>query len=67
MSYYQTQIWMQTIYAASGIFMRNFCKKRNRRVRELLLRRVIAGLDPAIHLLRKTLVKMDGYAGQARV
>ena len=28
---------------------------------------VIAGLDPAIHLLRKTLVKIDGYAGQARV
>jgi hypothetical protein len=28
---------------------------------------VIAGLDPAIHLLRKTLSKMDGYAGQARV
>jgi hypothetical protein len=29
--------------------------------------RVIAGLDPAIHLLRKTLAKGDGYAGQARV
>jgi hypothetical protein len=29
---------------------------------------VMAGLDPAIHLLRKTfLVKRDGYAGQARV
>jgi hypothetical protein len=27
---------------------------------------VIAGLDPAIHLLRMTLVKMDGCAGQAR-
>jgi hypothetical protein len=27
---------------------------------------VMAGLDPAIHLLRKTLVKIDGYAGQAR-
>src|ERR1700675_356127 len=26
---------------------------------------VIAGLDPAIHPLRKTLVKIDGYAGQA--
>jgi hypothetical protein len=28
---------------------------------------VIAGLDPAIHPLRKTLLKFDGYAGQARV
>src|SRR5947209_2959366 len=28
---------------------------------------VIAGLDPAIHPLRKALVKMDGYAGQTRV
>jgi hypothetical protein len=28
---------------------------------------VMAGLDPAIHLLRETLAKMDGYAGQARV
>jgi len=28
---------------------------------------VMAGLDPAIHLLRKTLVTIDGYAGQARV
>jgi hypothetical protein len=28
---------------------------------------VMAGLDPAIHLLRKTLAKIDGYAGQARV
>jgi hypothetical protein len=27
---------------------------------------VIAGLDPAIHPLRKSLVKMDGCAGQAR-
>ena len=28
---------------------------------------VIAGLDPAIHLLRKMLLaKIDGYAGQAR-
>jgi hypothetical protein len=27
---------------------------------------VIAGLDPAIHLLRKSLAKMDGCAGQAR-
>jgi hypothetical protein len=27
---------------------------------------VIAGLDPAIHPLRKTLVKIDGCAGQAR-
>jgi hypothetical protein len=27
---------------------------------------VIAGLDPAIHHLRKTLAKMDGCAGQAR-
>ena len=24
---------------------------------------VMAGLDPAIHLLRKTLARMDGYAG----
>jgi hypothetical protein len=28
---------------------------------------VIAGLDPAIHLIRMTLLKIDGYAGQARV
>jgi hypothetical protein len=28
---------------------------------------VIARLDPAIHPLRKTLLKVDGYAGQARV
>jgi hypothetical protein len=28
---------------------------------------VVAGLDPAIHPLRKSLAKMDGYAGQARV
>jgi hypothetical protein len=28
---------------------------------------VIAGLDPAIHPLRKILLKFDGYAGQARV
>jgi hypothetical protein len=28
---------------------------------------VIAGLDPAIHLLRKIFAKRDGYAGQARV
>ena len=28
---------------------------------------VIAGLDPATHRLRKTVVKIDGYAGQARV
>jgi len=28
---------------------------------------VITGLDPAIHHLRKTLPKIDGYAGQARV
>jgi hypothetical protein len=27
---------------------------------------VIAGLDPAIHPLRKTPMKRDGYAGQAR-
>jgi hypothetical protein len=27
---------------------------------------VIAGLDPAIHLLGKTLLKIDGCAGQAR-
>jgi hypothetical protein len=26
---------------------------------------VFAGLDPAIHLLRKSLAKSDGYAGQA--
>jgi hypothetical protein len=31
------------------------------------IRFVIAGLDPAIHLLPETLAKMDGYAGQARV
>jgi hypothetical protein len=28
---------------------------------------VMAGLDPAIDLLRKTLLKIHGYAGQARV
>jgi hypothetical protein len=28
---------------------------------------VIAGLDPAIHPLRKAFAKIDGYAGQARV
>ena len=28
---------------------------------------VVAGLDPATHLLCKTLTKIDGYAGQARV
>jgi len=28
---------------------------------------VIAGLDPAIHQSKKRLMKMDGYAGQARV
>ena len=28
---------------------------------------VMAGLDPAIHLLRKPLVKIDGCPGQARV
>jgi hypothetical protein len=33
----------------------------------LLHTAVIAGLDPAIHLLGKNLVKTDGYAGQARV
>jgi hypothetical protein len=27
---------------------------------------VIAGLDPAIHRLRKTLMKIDGWPGQAR-
>jgi hypothetical protein len=27
---------------------------------------VMAGLDPAIHPLRKTLLEDDGYAGQAR-
>jgi hypothetical protein len=27
---------------------------------------VIAGLDPAIHPLRKILAKLDGCAGQAR-
>jgi hypothetical protein len=32
-----------------------------------ITRDVIAGLDPAIHPLRKTLLKFDGYAGQARV
>jgi hypothetical protein len=32
-----------------------------------MTRDVIAGLDPAIHPLRKTLLKFDGYAGQARV
>jgi hypothetical protein len=30
-------------------------------------KRVFALGDPAIHLLRKTLPKIDGYAGQARV
>src|ERR1700712_2477584 len=29
-------------------------------------RPVIAGLDPAIHLLRRSLLKSDGCAGQAR-
>ena len=38
--------------------------RAGKRFRHLL---VMAGLDPAIHLLRKTLVKIDGYAGQARV
>jgi hypothetical protein len=33
--------------------------------RELSL--VIAGLDPAIHLREMDFVKIDGYAGQARV
>jgi hypothetical protein len=28
---------------------------------------VIAGLDPAIHLLGNILAKTDGYAGQGRV
>jgi hypothetical protein len=28
---------------------------------------VIAGLDPAIHHFEKSLAKIDGYAGQARV
>jgi hypothetical protein len=28
---------------------------------------VIAGLDPAIHLLKMHFTKLDGYAGQARV
>jgi hypothetical protein len=28
---------------------------------------VIAGLDPAMHPLRRILMKVDGYAGQARV
>jgi len=32
-----------------------------------ITRDVIAGLAPAIHPLRKTLLKFDGYAGQARV
>jgi hypothetical protein len=35
--------------------------------RGLSLWSVMAGLDPAIHSLRKTLLKVDGYAGQARV
>jgi hypothetical protein len=30
-------------------------------------KRVFALDDPAIHPLRRTLVKIDGYAGQARV
>jgi hypothetical protein len=38
------------------------------RVRRLNPEAVIAGLDPAIHLLLKKLItKSDGYAGQARV
>jgi hypothetical protein len=32
-----------------------------------ITRDVIAGLDPAIHPHSKTLLKFDGYAGQARV
>jgi hypothetical protein len=36
-------------------------------VERKLLEIVMAGLDPAIHLLRKALSKIDGYAGQARV
>jgi hypothetical protein len=32
-----------------------------------ITRDVIAELDPAIHPLRKSLLKFDGYAGQARV
>jgi hypothetical protein len=37
------------------------------RLDRAITRDVIAGLDPAIHPLRKTLLKFDGYAGQARV
>jgi hypothetical protein len=36
-------------------------------VTDAIILDVIAGLDPAIHPLRKTLLKFDGYAGQARV
>jgi hypothetical protein len=28
---------------------------------------VVGGLDPAINLLRMNLLKIDGYAGQARI
>ncbi|MEA2939943.1 MAG: hypothetical protein QOD09_472 [Bradyrhizobium sp.] len=42
-------------------------EKHERAVQYFKRLSVIAGLDPAIHLLRKTLAKSDGYAGQARV
>jgi hypothetical protein len=32
----------------------------------MFLANVIAGLDPAIHHLKKSLAKVDGCAGQAR-
>jgi hypothetical protein len=32
----------------------------------LVLANVIAGLDPAIHHLKKSLAQIDGCAGQAR-
>jgi hypothetical protein len=42
-------------------------RRRRMRANRFRFLLVMAGLDPAIHLLRKTLVKIDGYAGQARV
>src|SRR5438270_11434744 len=41
-------------------------KRREPYLAPLLAESVMAGLDPAIHLLRKNLLKRDGCAGQAR-
>jgi hypothetical protein len=45
---------------------RDFLRERGRIVGAGTNPAVIAGLDPAIHPLRKTLPKKDGCAGQAR-